>query len=197
MIISFEGPMGSGKTLCTTAIAWEEHISSGRRVVANYDLNFEEYCPLRGRKEENGKDHLCVVPFNFELFMKLVENELPLTQCIMILDEAYLYFEARTSSSRVNRLFYYFMAQTRKRQVDLYVTGHQLDAYDKRLRRAIDVRGICRFNRKTQVGRIRFIDLRTGERRTAYIEGPKYYKYFDTSERVQVGERHVVGVTSI
>jgi hypothetical protein len=53
--------------------------------------------------------------------------------------------DSRTSQSKLNRLFTYFFAQTRKRGVDLYICTQHIDLIDKRLRRAADIRGTCSY----------------------------------------------------
>jgi len=65
--------------------------------------------------------------------------------CILILDEMYQIADSRSSQTKLNKLMTYFIVQTRKRNVDLYLCTHHLDHVDLRLRRAVDIRGACRF----------------------------------------------------
>ena len=123
-ITSLEGVMGSGKSLTAVALAYTEHKTMGKRVIANIDLKFEHtYLTL-------------------EYFLdNLVTEEL--NDCVTILDETYLLLEARSSMGKLNRLFTYYIGQTRKRGVDLFLCFHHIDTLDKRVRRAIDIRGTC------------------------------------------------------
>ena len=84
--------------------------------------------------------------FDPQYFLEHLEDE-ELEDCILLLDEAYIYLDARSTATKMNKLFTYFVAQTRKRHVDLYVCTHHFDVLDKRLRRAVDIRGSCRFNK--------------------------------------------------
>jgi len=133
--------------------------------------------------------------FDPKFFLEHVEDN-ELEDCILLLDEAYIYLDARSTSTKMNKLFTYFVAQTRKRGVDLYVCTHHVDVLDKRLRRAIDIRGICRYNkgpieeekpinrRRYNWVRVTFRDLRTGGERRIRIYGPPFFQLYDTRERV-------------
>lgn len=72
----------------------------------------------------------------------LADHELE--DCVLLLDEMYQIADSRSSGSKLNKLFTYFMVQTRKRGVDVYFCTHHLDHVDLRLRRAADIRNSCR-----------------------------------------------------
>ena len=90
----------------------------------------------------------------------------------------------------------YIVAQTRKRGVDLYLCTHHIDAIEKRIRRAVDIRGTCRFDKgpleedKTISKRrynwvtVRLRDLRNGNGRKLRIYGPAFWNLYDTKERI-------------
>jgi len=126
MIISFEGFQGSGKTTMGVAFAYEEHIRNGRKVIANNHLNFD------------------FQHFSLEWFLEHIADG-ELEDCILFLDEMYQIADSRSSQTKLNKLFTYFVVQTRKRGVDLYICTHHLDHIDLRLRRAVDIRGACRY----------------------------------------------------
>jgi len=126
MIVSLEGVMGSGKSLTATALAYEEYRVHGKKVLSNNHMNFPHQF------------------FDLQYFLDHLQDE-EMEDCVLILDEAYLYLDSRTSASKLNKLFTYFTVQTRKRGVDMYICTHHIDIVDKRLRRAIDIRGTCRY----------------------------------------------------
>lgn len=125
-IYTFEGVMGSGKTLTAIALACSEHYQNGRKIISNIHLSFP------------------YVKFDMPYFMEHLQDN-QLNDCITILDEAHQYLDARRSGSRANLLWTYYTVQTRKRGVDLYACFHHIDVMDKRFVRQVDVRGTCRY----------------------------------------------------
>lgn len=127
MIISFEGLMGNGKTTAAVALAYEEHKKTGKLVYSNDHLNFDGY------------RH-----FDTAVFVEKVIGE-ELENMILLTDEMFQMADSRSSATKLNKLWTYFAVQTRKRDVDMYICTHNLDHIDLRLRRAVDIRGSCRF----------------------------------------------------
>lgn len=125
-IYTFEGVMGSGKTLTAVALACAEHYQNGKKIISNIHLSF----PYQ--------------KFDMQFFMEHLQDE-QLNNCITLLDEAHQYLDARRSGGRANILWTYYTVQTRKRGVDLYACFHHIDVMDKRFRRQVDVRGTCRY----------------------------------------------------
>ena len=127
-VYSFEGPQGTGKSSSAVSLAVEEFFKYGAKIISNNHINNIPY------------QH-----FNLEWFVdNIATNELE--DCVVFLDEAYQYFDSRTSMGKINRLFTYFIVQTRKRGVDLYLCTHNINNIDVRVRQAIDVRGACSFS---------------------------------------------------
>ena len=126
MIISFEGVMGSGKTLTAAALAFMEYSQNGKRVISNIHLNFP------------------YTHFDMAWFMENLQTT-QMENCITLLDEAQQYLDSRRSGGKANILWGYYTVQTRKKNVDLYACFHHIDVMDKRFRRQIDVRGTCRY----------------------------------------------------
>jgi len=130
MITSFEGVMGTGKTLTAVALAASEHFQNGKRVISNIHLNFP------------------YTHFDMKYFMEHIQDGQELNNCITLLDETTQYLDARRSGGRSNILWTYYTVQTRKRGVDLYACFHHIDVIDKRFRRQVDVRGTCRYQKE-------------------------------------------------
>lgn len=126
MIVTFEGQMGSGKSTAAVAFAYEEHEVNDRRIISNVHLNFPS------------------TKFSLEWFLEhLADHEME--NCVLFLDEMYQIADSRSSGSKLNKVFTYFMVQTRKRDVDVYFCTHYLDHVDLRLRRSADMRNSCRY----------------------------------------------------
>ena len=188
MITTFEGVMGSGKTLSAVTLCYLAHIADGRDVVSNVEVNF----PHTKFDPQFLLDHM---------------NDTELKDCIFLLDEAYLFMDSRSSAAKLTKLFAYFIAQTRKRNVDLLICIHHIDTVDKRLRRAIDVRGTCRYRKQDPCRKckgettikgevcpeclgngvsgyasISFFDMKSAKRKKLKIHGPQYWHLYDTHQ---------------
>jgi len=134
MITSFEGVMGSGKTLTAVALACQEHYVNQKKIISNIHLSFP------------------YTRFDMGYFMDHLQDQ-ELNNCITLLDEAHQYLDARRSGGRSNILWTYYTVQTRKRGVDLYACFHHIDVMDKRFRRQVDVRGTCRYQKEEPCSR--------------------------------------------
>jgi hypothetical protein len=126
MIISFEGFQGTSKTTAAVATLVEQGVKQGKKIISNANLDME------------------YTKFSLEWFLDNI-NTHEMEDCILFLDELYQLFDSRNSGSKQNKLFSYFIVQTRKRGVDFYYCTHHIDHVELRLRRATDIRGSCRF----------------------------------------------------
>lgn len=118
---------GQGKTTAAAALASEEGKRTGRRIISNIHMNLPDY------------QH-----FDIAWFLEHVADH-EIEDCILVLDEMYQLADNRSSQTKLNKLLTYFIVQTRKRGVDLYVCTHHLQHIDLKLRRAVDIRGSCRY----------------------------------------------------
>ena len=163
----------SGKTLSAVAMCYYD-ARKGRRIFSNNHLNKDAFGPY--------------TYFDIEYFLEhFADTEME--GATLLLDEAYIYLDARTSGGKLNKLFTYYTVQTRKRGVDMYVCTHHIDVLDKRLRRAVDVRGTC-FPPETRIttdsGQKKIKDVTPGMKVLSYSES-KGVKEWD--EVVGVGSR--------
>lgn len=127
MIVTFEGVQGCGKTTGGVGMATEESDRTGKLIYSNDHINHPSY------------KH-----FDTAVFVEKIIGE-ELEDMILLTDEMYQMADSRSSQSKLNKLWTYFTVQTRKRGVDMYICTHHLDHIDLRLRRAVDIRGSCRF----------------------------------------------------
>lgn len=127
ILVTFEGVQGSGKTTAAAAMAVEESNKTSKLIYSNDHLNHPSY------------RH-----FDTAIFVEKIVGE-ELEDMILLTDEMYQMADSRSSQSKLNKLWTYFAVQTRKRGVDMYICTHHLDHIDLRLRRAVDIRGSCRY----------------------------------------------------
>lgn len=193
--------VGQGKTLSATTFAVLDWLEADRKIVANYNIwldriNYifdDQGNVLEERFVKTPKDG-DFIKFDYEFFVEAMETNSILYDTTVVLDEAYLFADARMSQSGFNKLISYFVLQTRKRDVDLYITTQQFENVDRRLRQNTDVRVLNRYNRQTKVVTCRFVDLRSGMRRRIKIYGPEYHWLYDTKEIPTLRPGHIRAV---
>lgn len=217
-IYSLEGIQGSGKSTLGVFFIYCE--SLGYRMWEFDDKGQ----PVRGEpRKVLCNDHLNFpyTHFTTEFFLENLAND-ALTDCVIFWDEMYQLADARSSPSKINKLFSYFFVQTRKRGVDLYVSTHRLGNIDVRLRHAIDVRGACKYyeekpckmckgsggqngqpcKRCLGYGKVGlaeglFLDRRKRRRLTWPIFANEYWHLFDTRERIPLYAKMLQGIDTV
>ena len=120
----------------------------------------------------------------YTIFHDADEGRTTLSNCVFLLDEAYLFADARRSGSKVNLIFNAFIFQSRKRGVDMYLTTHNVTRLDKRIRDAIDIKISCRFTPSNHRIRCRMRDMHTGYRKSFGIDVTRVAGLYDTLEVV-------------
>lgn len=130
------------------------------KVISNTELNI---------RDSEGKN--IVTTFDTDYFVAHVLDH-EMEDCILLLDEAYLYIDSRSGQSKMNKLFSYFVAQTRKRGVEMYVCVQHIDLIDKRLRRAVDERGTCKYLKEAPCSKCGGIG-KIQQRQKGGIQGPE------------------------
>lgn len=196
-------------------VSKEVAVSIGAEALKEFELGITEVAS----KKVISNDHLQFpyIHFDPQYFLTHLQDE-ELDECILLLDEAYLYLESRASQSRMNKLFTYFIAQTRKRGVDLYVCTQHIDVVDKRLRRAVDIRGTCRYYKEdpckkcggsgkdgkngescdrclgwgvTGWATTTLLNRRTGRRNRIRVFGPAFFWLYDTRELLPFSKKQL------
>lgn len=152
-ITCFRGRMGGGMTLAAVAFAYWEHLK-GKPVYSNMQLNFPS-------------KPLSRINFN------------TIASSVILIDSAYMTFDGRNSMSKANRLWAYLFMQARRRGLSVYLTTPDISYLDIRIRRLLDVTGMCANPRKDYF-EVRLTDHRTGIRRKMSLHGTAYYRLYDT-----------------
>lgn len=110
MLITIVGNLGSGKTLLAVILGYY----SKKKVVSNFSIHFK---------------HKKVERFDLATFLQAKYES-----CTILLDEAYTYLESRVSGNQLNRIMSYILFQSRKKNVELYITAQLLSSIDLRYR---------------------------------------------------------------
>lgn len=119
MLIIVIGSVGSGKTLLASIIAKYTH---SRRILANYWLNLPNYEDLQP-----------------EQLMDLPENE----KFLVIMDEAYVWLESLTTSTKIEQYLSDVLFQSRKRNIDIIITSQLVRRININFREMEDYRVEC------------------------------------------------------
>ena len=155
VIATFEGPIGSGKTLAAVAFAYAMWEKEKRPVYSNIRLDF---------------------PYK-ELDIDQFDS---ITDSTILLDNAFLYLDNRRSQTNQNKLWSYMLSQNRKRGNMVFLATPKLDFLDKRTRCMVDERVRCRMDGDTL--KLLAMDLKSGNRQKVAIEGKSFYPLYDTCE---------------
>jgi hypothetical protein len=123
MLYNIIGNVRSGKTLLATILASRV---KDRPVYANYHINIPNWKPVQ------------------------LEDIFNYNNCLLILDEAYAWLEARLSTKDLNRYLSYFLFQSGKRDTDIIITSQYAKSVDIRFRMLSHYVIACRKNDQQQ-----------------------------------------------
>jgi len=121
LLILVLGHMGSGKTLFLTILGY----MTKAKVISNFKLNYPN----------KSVENLSITQIINEDFKEKV---------VILLDEAWLYLDSRRSSSSLNQIFSYILFQSRKKNLNFYLTAQLGNTLDVRFRRLADFIVYCK-----------------------------------------------------
>lgn len=154
------GKLGSAKTTLLTIIGY----FSKKLVVSNYKLKY----PNKSYEE-----------FDIVKFLKQQYSNRTI-----LMDEAYVYLESRLSGRHKNLLSSYVLFQSRKKDVDMYLTVQLTKTIDIRFREMVDFIIKCN-GKKNNAYEFVFYRVSDGKITVKYITEKKikqFFKFFDTNE---------------
>lgn len=102
MIIVFIGSRNSGKTLSMTVEAYKKY-KQGYKIYSNYHLNFP------------------YTPYTVDDLIMFAESGMYFGNTIFLIDEAHIYFDSYSKGKR-NMIFSYFLNQSSKNDIDVYLS---------------------------------------------------------------------------
>ena len=200
-ITFFEGKKGRGKSLAALAMSYQMREFFGMPVVvigSSMDMtdDYGPYTYLDEREFIGNLDSITKVTKSTD--QDTVDNAVETAlgnmgvtvyDSLLIFDEAYKLFDARTPSDKLVRVFGYFVAQSRHYKATIFITSPNRDMIDKRVRRQIDYFGRCFTNKKTGITTVR---LRGGaESWKMRIFGPNYYHMYNSWNLLGYRAKHL------
>lgn len=161
------GELGAGKTLGLTFLAWHNWMRKNQKVYSNY--------------------HLFKIPY-----VKIVSlDQLEIMRDGFVsCDEMWSIIDARTTSTRRNKIVGDILLKSRKRELTYVFTAQLLDLLDKRVRKIIDFTAYPILNRPETLCKI--LIFRTGFPRedslmkTFYFKTDLVFEMFDTNEEIHM-----------
>jgi hypothetical protein len=155
-IILYKGKRGCGKTLTMVKDGFL-FFKQGYRVLRNFECSFGEY-------------------ISDEEILKL-NKESNLSNCVIMMDEIQIFFDARRSMKKENLTFSNFIQQIRKRNINLLATTQFANTVDLRFRQHVDIIAYPNFIKNLNVCEIIYIDMTSIEDSIiGSIKEPSYVK---------------------
>tara|TARA_B100000749_G_scaffold76440_1_gene57441 strand:- start:5414 stop:6187 length:774 start_codon:yes stop_codon:yes gene_type:complete len=200
-ITLFEGKKGRGKTLAAVAMAYQmrEFFDIPTVVIgSSMDLTpaYGPHVFLDEREFIDNLDKMTKISKGTadqevgDAIETVMENMgISIHDSLLVFDEAYKFFDARTPSDKLVRVFGYFVAQSRHYKSTIFLISPNRDMMDKRVRRQIDWFGRCFTNRRTNVTTVRL----TGgvESWKLRVNGPTYWPMYDTHAILGFRAKHL------
>lgn len=172
MIIGFVGRMGSGKTLSMVRNAYR-YFLAGYTIYSNIKLSFPH-------KE-----------YTLQELIDFANNGINLKKSLIMVDEAHIFLDSRSSGSKRNRIISYFLLQTRKKGCHLYYTTQRFHQIDKRLRDNSDVLITCKtktdkYGEKYTLNNINIMLENSIKQKNEVYKSKDYYELYNTYEVVRI-----------
>ena len=184
-----EGRKGSGKSLFAVTLAYKLKELFGRPAIMDFHPRpaFGKYKFLDQAMFIDEIEKISTVAkktkvkeVNEAVEFSLSKLGVDLSESTMILDEAYRYFDCRTPSDKLVRIYGYFIAQSRHYKNSIFILVPSRRMVDWRVRQQIDIVVKVAFDQRTQVVTGCCFNYTTGENKVLKIYGPNYYGLYDS-----------------
>ncbi|MHA1756715.1 MAG: AAA family ATPase [Promethearchaeota archaeon] len=156
------GDLGSGKTLFLTYLAYK---SEFHNIYTNYHLNIPQ------------KNIIMLTPALFRHSFEKLNG-------LMLIDEIYTLIDSRNSMNENNKLLSYILFQSRKKDIQIWITAQMFSTIDKRFREFADFLVSCKKLEKSGYFYYKIYSIAGNTKKI--ILTPKItqilYSFYDTNE---------------
>ena len=182
-LIVVEGKKGSGKTQLAVAILYKLKKYFELPIVSDQKLRpaFGEYNHLDEASFVGEIDRVSDIArgtsqdeIELAVEFSLQKHGIKLANAAIMLDEAYKYFDCRTPSDKLVRVFGYFVAQMRHYHATLILCCPNRRYLDQRVRDQIDFLCKVAYDKYEEVVHARFLSYETGDVIPLAVYGPSY-----------------------
>ncbi len=187
-----QGSKGTGKSITAVGMSYFMRTVFGLDTVVvgtSLDLNDKfgpntflderEFVEQLASITQVGKD-TTIEELKVPIDQALKEMGIKIHGSLLIFDEAYKLFDARSPNDKLVKLFGYFIAQSRHYKCTILLLAPSRDDLDKRVRRQIDYLGDCSKNERRNTIITRFRSLKSHESWTLETYIPNYQHMYDT-----------------
>lgn len=155
-IVLYKGRRGCGKTLTMVKDGYL-YYQRGYKILRNFNCHFGEYI---------SEEDILALDKNSKIF-----------NCVIMMDEVQIFFDARRSMRKANISFSNFVQQIRKRNIILLGTTQYANTVDLRFRQHTDVVAYPNFIKELNVCEVTYIDVTSIEDTILNtIKAPKFVK---------------------
>jgi len=184
-----EGRKGTGKTTFAICVSYKLKELFGRPVICDFrpkpefgPYTFLDEKSFVGELEKITKIAKSTSKEDVDLAVEwsLKKHNINLYEATMVLDESYRYFDSRTPSDKLVRIFGYFISQSRHYKLGIFLLTPRRDMIDKRVRTQVDRLVKVAYNPLSQVVHARVLDYNTGATKRIKIYGPNWFDLYDS-----------------
>lgn len=175
MLIGLEGGLGSGKTIMLVRYLKRDS-EKGHKILTNF-----------------GTKNFKTGSLDVQELLVYSKEGIELNNITIGLDELTVFVDCRVSMSKANRIFSYFVLQSRKRNVNIYYTTQDMRMIDKRIVNHTPIVIYCEklYRNNVEVDgyrKYKIYDFRNPRQPVVsrFIMNIKpYYDYYDTNEVIK------------
>lgn len=154
-IVLYKGRRGCGKTLTMVKDGFQYYLK-GWKVLRNFSCSFGSY-------------------IDEEDILKLNKDS-KINNCVIMIDELQIFFDARRSMRKQNLTFSNFIQQVRKRNIIILSTTQYSNTVDLRFRQHTDIIVYPNFIKKLSVCECIYLDVTSTEDILLNVMEPNYVK---------------------